>query len=351
MEQWRALRSEWNQLLQESDASSFFLTWEWLYSWAQVCLNNDRRLFVVALYDKSKLVGVAPLYIGKNRVGFFNIRELRFLSTPESGADYLDVICAKGYEKKAADRLFHYLHHEANHQWDQLTLTDMRSDSLFLIHFETVIEQTGKSSTFAGSDYCPVLTLPATEEALYAGLSPGWRKKFKQDLRVAQRDYHIEHQQISNINNSKELDAFFLHYREKAGRPEQPIRDIVHQFINQLSDQSPIRLDVLHADGLLVAGLLHIEYQNTLYMYLMTVDKEYNDKISFGNILVGLVLINALNTKCRFYDFLKGTERYKFHWANGGFRTVTFQFRQRRFRTICLSFLETHKQLAKLILR
>jgi CelD/BcsL family acetyltransferase involved in cellulose biosynthesis len=351
MDQWRDMREEWNQLLHESAVASFFLTWEWLYSWAQVCLTTERTLWVLLLRDKSRLVGIAPLYLAIDRSGPLAVRELRYIGTPESGADYIDVICAKGYEKKIANDLFNYLNGDMTNQWDQLTLSDIRADSLFLINFEMVIEEKGKASTLNRSSYCPVVELPESEEALYAAMSPGWRKKFKQDSRVAQRDYQLSHQQVRGADVADALTTFFELYQEKGGRSVHPVKPIIQNLMDKYTEQAPLQLDTLVIDGTDVAALLHFEYRDTLYMYLMAVDKEYNPKISFGNILVGMVLINALKTGCRFYDFLKGTERYKFHWASTGYRTLTFQFRQRRFSTVSLSFLETHRQLAKLILR
>lgn len=351
MDQWRGLRADWNQLLHESDASSFFLSWEWLYSWAQVCLDKKNALFIIALHYKDKLVGLAPFYIARKKMGPFIVREAVFISTPGSGADYLDVICAKGFEKRVAESLFDYLCNTVPGKWDQLTFSSIRADSLFLIHFETVIEQHGKSSDFKRSSYCPVMELPESEKCLYAAMSPSWRKKFKQDRRVAQRDYQLEHRQLKGKDVTEGLGSFFRLYKDKGGHSEQPLMAIHQSLIDHSTDQPPLQLDFLIVDGVDVAALLHFEYRDTLFMYLMAVDKGYNRKISFGNILIGMVLINAIESRCRFYDFLKGTERYKFHWANTGYSTVSFRFRQKRFSTICLSIMESHKRLAKLILR
>ncbi len=83
---------EWNLLLEGSISNSIFLTWDWLYSWAECFINPKRRLFVLKVYDDdNRLVGIAPWYIEKIKIGPAAMRQVSFLGTPETASDYLDV--------------------------------------------------------------------------------------------------------------------------------------------------------------------------------------------------------------------------------------------------------------------
>ena len=67
-EQWKAIASEWNDLLDISASGTVFLTWEWLAAWAERCINDSRRLFILTLKDKESLIGIAPFYIEETHI-------------------------------------------------------------------------------------------------------------------------------------------------------------------------------------------------------------------------------------------------------------------------------------------
>lgn len=158
---WQALTHKWDSLLQECPTSTFFQTWQWLMSWAECCLDDNRSLFILACFDKERLVGVAPWYIQTRKSGPFRLRELRFLAYPDPGSDYLAVLAAKRKERQVAHAVYDYLFHGPGQKtWDQLCLTDIRSDDLFLLHFMARVDGDGKYADLSFSGFCPYLVLP-----------------------------------------------------------------------------------------------------------------------------------------------------------------------------------------------
>ncbi|HQG41045.1 MAG TPA: hypothetical protein PLV76_09165, partial [Spirochaetales bacterium] len=66
----KSIRGKWNNLLEASISNTIFLTWEWMYSWAECFITEKRELFVICVYDDGdKLVGIAPWYTSKIKVG------------------------------------------------------------------------------------------------------------------------------------------------------------------------------------------------------------------------------------------------------------------------------------------
>ena len=351
MAEFEAISQEWTELLNSSAAPSFFLTWEWLYSWAKTVLSDSTDLFVLVGYENNGLMFVAPLYIKRSKTYFLTNRELRFLGTPETGSDYLDVITKKGCEQKAAEAVYNYLHSSFRAEWSQINFTDIRADSLFLLHFINRIEKDGKYYAFNRLSYCPVLELPQSEEQLYAGLSKGWRKKIKQDMRVLSRDYAIDHQTYAGPDAEQYLDVFFQHYQEHTDWTAKILKPVLGTFINQNQHPASVQLDFLYVDGTLRAALLHLTHKKTLAMFLMTVDKKFNPKISVGNVLVGRSILNAMRSGYAYYDFLKGDERYKFHWASAGQATVALQLWQKTLPSLVFALRRIIKNTGKLLLR
>jgi len=96
-----ALKEEWRDLLGSSDADSFFLSWEWLYTW-WMHLAEDRELAIVTLRADGELVAVAPLCLRPRslpKARAFPVVE--FLGSGVIGSDYLDVIIRRGWETQA----------------------------------------------------------------------------------------------------------------------------------------------------------------------------------------------------------------------------------------------------------
>jgi len=112
-----------------------------------------------------------------------------------------------------------------------------------------------------------------------------------------------------------------------------------------------LQIDILAANGNPFGALLHLRYENTLAMYLMAIDKEYNPKISIGNVLIGLCITSAIRNGIEVYDFLKGCESYKFHWSNDGKSSVEMLFWQRRMVPVISGLTRLAKHAGKMILR
>jgi hypothetical protein len=349
---WHDLAVAWNRLLDVSVNGSLFQSWEWLFSWGEICLGPNRVPFILVCHAKGELIGIAPFYIEQQKCGPFCTREIRFLGTPEAGADYLDVIACEGREQIVANSVYDFLAAgEGTSRWDQLALSDIRADSLFLLHFMDRIDQEGKYAEITLSAFCPVMRIPESEEALYSILSPGWRKKIKQDVRVINREQDVSHEKITGQDLSKKIDEFFRFYEKKSGWSGTKLYKILKKFLGKYAEESPVQIDLLSINGQLQAGLLHLKWRESLAMYLMVVDKEYNPKVSLGNYLVGRSILNAMQSGYTNYDFLKGTERYKFHWATSGCCTLRLRFWKKNLGALSNAIARLLRYAGKLILR
>src|SRR5262245_65011767 len=90
------LRGEWNDLLSRSPRKSFFLTWEWQYSWWESYHRHEagRRLHLLVSRDgEGRPEAILPLY--RQRVWsppFGRLDLLRMVGFPHESSEYLDVI-------------------------------------------------------------------------------------------------------------------------------------------------------------------------------------------------------------------------------------------------------------------
>src|SRR5580704_14866261 len=98
--EWDAIRNDWKVLYTSSPYSSIPLDFDWLRAWWRVFggLYGTGGLRIVTVWRGSRLVGTAPLYVGRGVSGSLGTRHLRFISTGEAAheetcPDYLNLLC------------------------------------------------------------------------------------------------------------------------------------------------------------------------------------------------------------------------------------------------------------------
>jgi hypothetical protein len=345
-------KSDWNNLLEGSISNTVFLTWEWMYSWAECFINGNRKLFVIFVYDdRNRLVGIAPWYIDKINIGPTTFRQINFLGNPETASDYLDVFTEKGKEKEVAIFLYEYLYGQMSKIWDCINFQDIMAESLFLLNFTHKHRLQGKHFEIHHGSFCPLIFLPKAEGDFLTTISPGRSKRFRQDLRTLRKTNLVEIKTIQNDDIEVAVDSFFKLYAEKTEWSGSDLQKFIKQVLINSENRSYIQVDFLLANDNCIAGMLHLKYRNTLSLYLMAVDKKYNPRISVGNLLVGLCIGRAIEASLEVYDFLKGYEEYKFYWTSGG-RTANNMFTaQSRVGPVLYVLKQMSKNALKTILR
>ena len=351
LSQWKGLSQSWNVLLTKSSANTIFLTWEWLFSWAETYLNKTRKLFILTVFKDDELVAIAPWYIQRLKSGAFTAKQIQFLGAPEGGSDYLDVIIKKGQEQKVTLRLCDFLLKEAASQWDCCMLEDLSSNSLFLLHFLKKIEEEGKYAEIRPGSFCPTVVLPKKGEDLFTRYSSHRRLQYRRHFKILKSKGELNHSSQDGGNIEKALDDFCNFYETKNEKNDKSVRSFIVRYAAQSRAQDSMQVDLFTLNGILIGGLLNLKYGDTLSQYLMAVDKQYIPQISLGNILVGMCLGRAIDNGFTVYDFLKGPEPYKFHWAESGRSAVRLYFYQKRVAPLFLAFGKLMKYAAKTVLR
>lgn len=352
LQELKDVKEEWNNLLEGSISNTIFLTWEWVYPWAECFITEKRELFVICVYDDGdKLVGIAPWYTSKIKVGPTTIKQISFLGTPETASDYLDVFTSKGREREVTNYLHDYLFGKASKLWDSMKLQDVKSESLFLLNFTQKHLAKGKYLEVDQGSFCPIVLLPNSEEKFLLQISTSRSKRFRQDLRTLKKTDTVEI--ITYVDDSIEeaLDRFFRLYEEKTEWEGSEIHRFMKMYLANKGTRNYLQIDYLHANANCIGGLLHLKYRNTMSLYLMAVDKVYNPRISVGNLLVGLCIGRAIENQVQIYDFLKGNEEYKFYWTSDGRVSQTIYIVQRRLWPVVYMLKRIAKRALKTMFR
>ncbi len=352
-EAMKAISKPWNDLLVNSRSNTIFLTWEWLFTWAEFFLREENLLFVLTIYKGKRLIGIVPWCIHKVRRGNLCFKQIEFLGTQGIGSDYLDVISQKGKEEEVAQSIYQFLFQEGASYWDCLKLQDIRSNSFFLLHLLNKIGEVGKHVEINAGAFSPVLILPNSYGEFWNGLSQNRREQFLRHQRLLKQKGSVEYKVVfpKMEAESKSLKTFLTLFNKNWNHIGEPFYQFLEKFIARSKEKENVQIDFLKVNGIEVASLFQLRYSRTLSMYLMATDRSFYPKISVGNILIGLTIERAIKENIRVYDFLKGSERYKFHWSNSGNRSINFTFYQKNWRNFFLLAGRSLKDLARVISR
>ncbi|MFW9880311.1 MAG: GNAT family N-acetyltransferase [Candidatus Thorarchaeota archaeon] len=345
------ISEEWRDLLGKSRSNSIFLTWEWLYTWAEQFIKKGRELFIIAVYHNEKLIGLAPWYINSFRFGPFNLRRIESLGTPETASDYLDVIVEKGKEKMAASKIYESLMGELSFKWDCFHFRNSPSHSFFFLNFIQEFENDGKYIGVNKGAYCPILELCNTKEEFMASLSANRRQQLRRHYKVLSNGGRVHHKKYTDEGAIDVINRFSKLYHKRWGSQGGDLFQFLEKFTHRTRGKNWVQIDLLQIDNNDIAGIFHLFYQRTANYYLMAVDKNFNPRISIGNILLSKCIQDAIENKLSKYDFLRGTEHHKFHWANHINSLQNIEYYRCKISTAALFAVESLRKMGKILLR
>jgi CelD/BcsL family acetyltransferase involved in cellulose biosynthesis len=319
------MRSEWDALLDASDAGPFN-AWEWLYPWCRR-IAPERRPMVLAARDRTgTLVGLMPLGFELRQVLGRQVGRLSFLGETHIGSDYLDVVARRGAEEVVA-RAFANGLREMHGGWDVLDLTDLREGSLTV---KVLREAFPDLEVRVTERYvCPYETFTAGEPFDAFLKRTGRRDNYlrRRKWLEKQEGYKIECTEAPGALAGPMTDFFRLHasrWAEDGG--SQGIKgkgvEAFHRDATQfLAERGRLRLYTMKVAGQAVASVYGIVHRDSFIYFQSGYDPAWRNR-SVGLVLIGETFKDALASGLTEYDFLRGTETYKSDWTTKLRRTV-----------------------------
>ncbi|CAN5628051.1 hypothetical protein BH11ARM2_BH11ARM2_05510 [soil metagenome] len=280
-----AFRSEWRDLIADSDVATPFQTPEWAETWLR-WYGSGLRPFAVEIREGNDLIGLYPLVRGRSPW-----RPIRPIGTGPS--DYLHPLARRGKEADVS---------RAMRAWfsDRKGLLDLHQirEDMPLGDEEGSLEQA----------VCLVLDLPRTYDEYLKTLG----KSLRYDARRLDK-LPIE------ITTGREVEVFLeLHHRRwrKRGLPGAFIGRATgfHREWTAIAEREGwLRMTVLRHEGRAVGALYGMTLNKTSYYYQAGFDPEAK-AISPGTLLVAHAIRTAIEEGRTAFDFMRGDESYKRRW-------------------------------------
>jgi CelD/BcsL family acetyltransferase involved in cellulose biosynthesis len=315
-----SLRGEWNALLERSSANGVFLTWEWLRTW-WTHLAERHKLSIAVIRSEGRLVGTAPLAIRPAAIKrLFPFRCSEFLGSGTAGSDYLDLIVEKGSEEEVFDALAPALG-RANRM---LEFGQLKAGAQ-AIRFAHFLERRGWRTETTKVGTCPLIDLRGhTWTSYLASLSSDHRYNVRRKTANLAKHFEVSFERVeTEAQRGPALDALIgLHKKRWLEHGDSDAfhtagHEKFHQEFTRLAlGRGWLRLYVLRLNGQAASAIYALRYGPTFSFYQSGFDPQYA-KQSVGLVAMAHSIQSAIEEGAEEYDFLHGTEAYKFHWANG----------------------------------
>ncbi len=321
---FRDMREEWNRLLEQSPRKSVFLTWEWLYTWWQHYGDHGtpKKLAITLLRDdRGVLQAIFPFYRMKMRVmSLWTLDLVCFVGTGYESSEYLDAIYAPGLADAEFERVFDAIR---NSGADGFFLSDLLDEATLMIRLQKWAEA-GNTETFVRFwKRCPYLPLADEYEQVVSGLSKNMRYNLRRRTRnigkvgdVTFRTIQNRKEAVGAIHHLYDLHRKRWDVKEGTSKFDDSYREKFHEKVAQeMLDGGYLRFYFLDIDGKPAASLYCFSYAGHVYYYQAGLDPQW-EKQSAGLVIMGKAIEASVAEGAKVFDFLRGTEAYKFRWTD-----------------------------------
>ncbi len=304
------IRKEWEGLLGRTERHSFFQTPQWNALWWNH-FGRDLELFLLLLRDQGGFLrGVAPLCLEREEDGRAIARFIGGLDL----SDYLDFIIELGSERAFFEGLGRHLRLFSGSP--KLDLHFVPEESKTLSTENGLLDAPDVAVERKREEVSPLIDLPSGWEEYLEGLKKKDRHELRRKIRRAGSAGDMKVVETSNSRDlTKELDTFIeLHQKSqdtKRGFMNKKMSAFFHDLARVLFSERRLALYFLIIDDRPVASIFGIRHGDGLALYNSGFDPDWRH-ISPGIVLFGQVIQEAINEGCRWFDFLRGNEEYKY---------------------------------------
>ncbi|HUW84345.1 MAG TPA: GNAT family N-acetyltransferase [Phycisphaerae bacterium] len=318
-----AISQQWDALLAESDTPQAFFS-------SSTCnvpfwhgYGKQRELAVVLVRDgHGELVGAAPFYAETTGRWLSRHRRLALLGSPESGADYLDILTRPGWRQAVLGETFRCLERERV-RWDVLYLDYILDDS----NTTSLLATRSLPHRFwihkRPSSVCPYFDLPPTWDQFRKGLGKSTRNNMRHKLNVLRRQFRdVRFECVGDERRIPQLIRTMLQYKQaKYGhRFDYEYVAWIDQALAALH-KGQLRLWVLWVDDQPACISLCFAFAGRMFTQAEAYHPDYG-RLGVGFLLSAHMYHAAIDEGARVWDLKRGDAPHKRVWTSSARHTV-----------------------------
>ena len=190
------------------------------------------------------------------------------------------------------------------------SISNINFDSLHYFQIQKIIQsKVYKSVSVKKSDISVNLLLPKYYDDYLQNLT----KKNRHELNRKKRKFSdlVNSFELLESRENEIFNIFVSQHKKSKGEKGKFMTENVEAYFEELLKLDGWKIYYLNTDKGVVSTAFCYENTNGCYLYNSSRDKEFNS-INPGIVLNDLIIQGLINDGKSFFDFLKGTERYKF---------------------------------------
>jgi CelD/BcsL family acetyltransferase involved in cellulose biosynthesis len=276
----------------------------WLRVWWQNFASRS-ELYLCSIKHNEKIIGLSPLQIQGDVASLIGSKNV---------CDYQDFIISPGYEKAFFITLINDLKHKGI---PRLHLETIRPDSTVVKYLIPLSKDLGFNIDFRQTDVSSDIVLPGTWSEYLKILDSKQRHELKRKMHNLNDFGETAYRSIIDKPSiAVAVDTFLNLFPEsrsdKAEFLTPEMKNFFRSLTLSLSEIEAIGFGVLESSGQALAMVMYFDYNNNIYLYNSAYNPDYKS-FSIGIISKALCIQDSILKRKNRFDFLKGSELYKFY--------------------------------------
>lgn len=338
--QWLSLKDRWNELLAETDDSSVFQSFEYLWQWWKYFgIWNDLRILVIRRGEA--VIGVVPFMMEYFPILGRVVRKMMFLTAPMEMSRPKFLF---GQNRATClPALLDFLQETAD-SWDIIDIDEQLNDEhadVIRSHFRNSGHLLAESETF-----CPYIRLEGTWERFMEGRSRRMRSNINRLRRKLAAEGEIAVRMVDTWPELGRAMDTYCEIEERSWKAAQQLNisgNKAHYFFYKALAETfgrdgRFQLRTLQCNGKPVAGTFGIACDGVFQSLKIAHDSEF-DRLSPGTVLESYELEDLFDRKLQRYEFMGSFLANKLRWTSSVCKTTNVHVYQRQPRLMLFYFV------------
>ncbi len=331
-----ALRESWDELNLASAKPGPFLDWEYLDLWWQHHEKDETtevHILIARIESTQKIIGFAPLMIGRNADISTRFRYLGFLGTYGNIlSEYEDFLIADGWRQQVVDLFADAIHSPSlRKRWDVLALSFVPENSKNVEAFAAALKQSQRINL---QQIIERKSYTITFDGDYENWVASRSKKFRKHLRAIDRK--IQNEEDFRVEIGSDIcsgEEFLDHFQRlcamrwgSEGEISQSdaFRNFHTDLINRWQKSDQVLLTLLYSGSEVIGVEYGFVFAEKYWAYQGTWNPEYKH-LSPAWISQSEVVRHNIDSGLKEFDFLPGEEDFKRKWSTGHWTAHFFE--------------------------
>lgn len=303
-EGFESISCEWEGILSLTAANTIFVTPWWQHLWWR-SYGGNACLELLSVRQDDVLLGIAPLMMKGGTLSFLGDTDL---------FDYHDFLVRRGSENAFYDALWQHI---VGMDWQTLELKSLRQDSATLEYLPALAEKSGWDAEISDEDVSPFTVLQPSWDKYLSGLRKKDRHELRRKLRRLENGSHATQYAFDSPEAiADSMPEFFRLMRASSNDKDGFLTPEREQFFRDLAEElaprKQFKLFFLEVDQVRVASCICFDYGGDFLLYNSGYDPAYS-ALSVGLLNKALCIREAIECGRQSFDFLRGSERYKYN--------------------------------------